>query len=191
MYPLTVELDAPLEVARWRPFLHWLLAIPHVLVLQVLGGVAGVLVFIAWFAILFTGQFPPALFQFVAMTQRYQWRVSSYALGLREQYPPFEFEMVGPDPGTDPAVWSIEEPAALSRGLIFVKWFLVIPHYLVLAFVSLAAALAWLTGAVVVLITGAWPAGIRDFLVGVNRWALRATAYVLLLRDEYPPFALR
>lgn len=191
MYPMTLDLDAPLEVARWRPLVQWFLAIPHFFVASVLSNVSGVLVFIAWFAILFTGRFPPGLFRFVAMSQRYQWRVASYAIGLREPYPPFEFEMVSTDPGTDQATWSIDEPAGLSRGLIFVKWLLVIPHFFVLAFVSFAAFFAWLVGAVAVLFTGAWPSGIREFLIGVTRWAQRATAYVYLMRDEYPPFALR
>jgi hypothetical protein len=189
-YPVRADLDAPLEIARWRPLVQWILAFPHLLMAYVLGSVAGFVVFIAWFAILFTGKFPPGLFQFLAMQQRYQWRAYSYAAGLLEPYPPFEFEMVNDDPGGYPATYSIEAPEQLSRGLIFVKWLLAIPHYIVLLFLGMAAFLAWIVGVIAVLFTGAWPAGIRDFLVGVNRWTYRVTAYLYLMRDEYPPFAL-
>jgi hypothetical protein len=190
-YPVVVELDAPLPIARWRPLVQWVLAIPQLIMVYVLGSVAGVIAFLAWFAILFTGKFPPSLFTFMAMEQRYQWRTYSYAAGLVEAYPPFEFDMTGADPGGYPATYSVEEPAQLSRGLIFVKWLLAFPHYIVLALLGIAAAFAWLVGALAVLFTGAWPAGIRDFLVGVNRWTHRVTAYIYLMRDEYAPFSLQ
>jgi hypothetical protein len=159
--------------------------------LYVLGSVAGVVSFIAWFAILFTGKMPQGLFNFLAMEQRYQWRVYAFAAGMVEPYPPFEFEMTPGDPGTSPATYAVEEPAQLSRVLIFVKWLLAIPHFFVLMFLGIGAFVAWLFGALAVLFTGAWPAGIRDFLVGVNRWTARVTAYVYLMRDEYPPFSLQ
>ena len=189
-YPVRVALDAPLEVARWRPFFNWVLAIPHLIISNVLTNVTGIVVFISWFAFLFTGKFPPGLFRFVAMSQRYQWRAVSHAIGLREPYPPFEFEMVSEDPGADPARYAVDEPEVLSRGLIFIKWLLAFPHYVALFFVVIGAFFAWIIGAFAVLFTGAWPQGIRDFLVGTTRWGSRVTAYVYLMRDEYPPFSL-
>lgn len=189
-YPVRLDLDAPLEVARWRPFFNWVLAIPHLIISNVLSNVAGVAVLIGWFAILFTGNFPPGLFRFVVMAQRYQWRALSHAMGLREAYPPFEFDMTSADPVTDQARLDVDEPETLSRGLIFIKWLLAIPHVVVLAFVFIGVFFAWIVGAFAVLFTGAWPAGIRDFIVGASRWGQRVTAYVYLLRDEYPPFSL-
>lgn len=190
-YPVAVDLDAPLQIDRWRPLVQWVLAIPQLVMVYVFGTVASVIAFIAWFAILFTGKFPPSLFTFMAMEQRYQWRTYSYAAGLVAAYPPFEFEMTTADPGGHPATYAVEEPAQLSRGLIFVKWLLAFPHYIVLALLGIAVTFAWFFGVLAVLFTGAWPAGIRDFLVGVNRWTHRVTAYVYLLRDEYPPFSLQ
>ena len=102
-YPLSVELDAPLEVARWRPLAAWLLAIPHLIVIEALQLVAGCVTFVAFFAILFTGQYPVGMFNIVVMTHRYSWRSVSYLLWMRESYPPFEFENVAEDPGGDPA----------------------------------------------------------------------------------------
>jgi hypothetical protein len=138
-YPVQVELESPLKVARWRPLVHWLLAIPQFVVVYIVNSVLGLLAFIAWFAILFTGNIPKGLFDFMAMAFRYQWRVTSYLYFMRESYPPFEFDALNLDPGTDPARLSVEYPERLSRGLIFIKILLVIPHLIALAFVGIAA----------------------------------------------------
>ena len=86
---VTLELEAPLEVARWRPLVHWLLAVPHYVVLYFLRIVSGALTVLSFFTILFTGQIPEAIFDFLVMILRYQWRVSSYVGFLREPYAPF------------------------------------------------------------------------------------------------------
>jgi hypothetical protein len=190
-YPIRTSLEAPAEVARWRPFFAWLVAIPHFIVLGVLGSVVGFLVFIAWFAILFTKRIPKGIVDFTVMYLRYQWRVMAYGLGLTEPYPPFEFEMETDDDGRYPAMLELDPADELSRGLIWVKWLLIIPHGIVLLFVYFAACVAWFFGAVAVLFTGRWPDGVRDFLVGTGRWTNRVSAYTYLLTDEYPPFALR
>ncbi|HEX3794497.1 MAG TPA: DUF4389 domain-containing protein [Acidimicrobiales bacterium] len=117
-YPVQLDLVAPNKVARWRPLVHWLLVIPHVLVLYALNAIRGVVYVISWFAILFTGKMPEGLFNFQAMTNRYQWRVVSYLLYMRESYPPFEFASVPADPGDDPARVSFQPAEKLSRGLI-------------------------------------------------------------------------
>jgi hypothetical protein len=188
--PVTVELDAPLEVARWRPLVHWLLAIPHFAILYVLNPVLEILVFISWFAILFTGNIPEGMFNFMVTIHRYQWRVYSYMLWMREPYPPFDFTGAAIDPGTDPARLSIQYPERLSRGLIFIKWLLIIPHVIVLLFLFIGAFIASLIGFFAVLITGAWPKGLRDYIIGVIRWGTRVGAYAYLLTDVYPPFSL-
>lgn len=190
-YPVHAEFDAPREVARWRPFFAWLVAIPHLIVLSVLGSVTGALVLIAWLAILFTGRMPTGIFHVLVLYLRYQWRTTTYAIGLYEDYPPFEFELTSEDMAVCPAQLDVEEPATLSRGLIWVKWLLAFPHYLVLVFVYIGAWYAWTVGAFAVLVTGRWPEGIRDFLLGTGRWTNRVYAYTYLLTDEYPPFSLR
>jgi hypothetical protein len=131
------------------------------------------------------------MFDFMVLVHRYQWRVWSYVMFMREEYPPFDFEASAGDPGTDPARLAIERPGRLSRGLPFVKWLLAVPHYVALAFLGLAAFVAAVAGGLAVLFTGAWPPGLRDFLVGVSRWSLRVQAYVMLLTDAYPPFSLQ
>ena len=187
-YPIRIELDHDLEVARWRPFVNWFLAIPHFVVLYVLGIVMYVVWFVSFFAVLFTGGFPRGLFDVNVMYWRYQWRLYSFVLGLRGGYPPFDFQTNGFEP--DVAVYEADHPERLSRLLPFVKWLLAIPHFVVIALLAVAAFFAWPIGAIAVLVTGRWPESIHHLLVGLNRWTNRVTAYVYLLTDRYPPFSL-
>ncbi|HKZ19394.1 MAG TPA: DUF4389 domain-containing protein [Acidimicrobiia bacterium] len=88
-----LELDYPnveRDLNRWMPLVKWILAIPHYLVLIVLVVVALLAVVVAWFAILFTGSYPRALFDFVVGVGRWSLRVSAYAfLLITDRYPPF------------------------------------------------------------------------------------------------------
>jgi hypothetical protein len=99
-YPSTVEEqsvhleleypDAARDLNRWLPLVKWLLAIPHYLVLAVLWPAAVVAIVVAWFAILVTGRYPRALFDFVVGVGRWSLRVSAYAfLLVTDRYPPF------------------------------------------------------------------------------------------------------
>jgi Domain of unknown function (DUF4389) len=82
--------DAERELNRWLPLVKWLLAIPHYIVLFVLGVATFFVVIISWFAILFTGRYPHALFDFVVGFFRWQNRVTAYAILLvTDTYPPF------------------------------------------------------------------------------------------------------
>ncbi|MDB5178420.1 MAG: hypothetical protein JWN01_363 [Patescibacteria group bacterium] len=102
-YPSTVETqsvhvditypDVKRDLNRWLPLVKWLLAIPHYIVLLVLGAVALVVSVVAWFAILFTGRYPRSLFDFVVGVGRWSLRVNAYAFLLTtDQYPPFSLK---------------------------------------------------------------------------------------------------
>jgi energy-coupling factor transporter transmembrane protein EcfT len=80
------------ELHRWLPLVKWLLAIPHYIVLLFLAIATLVMVIIAWFAILFTGRYPKALFDFVVGVFKWALRVVAYAFLLAtDRYPPFRF----------------------------------------------------------------------------------------------------
>jgi hypothetical protein len=96
----------------------------------------------------------------------------------------------GPAPGY-PTRLSVEYPEKLSRGLIFVKWLLVIPHIIVLYVLELALLLVSIVAWFAILFTGKYPRGLFDFSTGVVRWYTRVISYALLMTDEYPPFTLQ
>jgi hypothetical protein len=191
-YPTRLDIAAaPPETARWRPFAQWLLALPHLVILQALQGVAQVVAVVSWFWILVTGRLPAGLAAFQAMYVRYWMRTASYVAFLREAYPPFAFTATAEDPGDDPDVRVEVSPRLDDRNrlTVLVRLVLVIPHAVVLALLGLAATLVLLVSAFAILVTGRWPAGLRPFVVGCARWWLRVEAYMLLLVDDYPPFA--
>jgi hypothetical protein len=95
-----------------------------------------------------------------------------------------------PSPLGYPVQLEISQPAELNRWLPLVKWLLVIPHLFVLFFVGIAAFFVAIFGFFAVLITGTWPRGAFDFMVGTFRWAYRVAAYMHLMVDPYPPFSL-
>jgi hypothetical protein len=124
------------------------------------------------------------------MILRYQWRAVSYALFMRNEYPPFDFAMDADRVTADPAVLTVVEPAEMSRGLIFVKWLLLIPHYIAILVLAIVTYVVVIVAFFAVLFTGKWPKGMRDFVVGVVRWEFRVTAYLYFMTDDYPPFSL-
>ncbi|WP_240195348.1 DUF4389 domain-containing protein [Nocardioides faecalis] len=206
-YPLRIdgELDPNTSRALW--LVKWLLAIPHYVVLAFLGIAFSFLTFLAFFAILFTGRYPRVIFDFNVGVLRWGWRVTFYAYGVlgTDRYPPFSLHDV-PD---YPAHLDVDYPERLSRGLVLVKWWLLaIPHFLVLSAILGGATLAvgddmgassWspgllpvlvLVAAICLLFTKRYPPRLFDLVVGLERWSTRVTAYVTLMTDRYPPFAL-
>jgi hypothetical protein len=191
-YPVTLEFDAAEEVARWRPFVHWLLAIPHYLVLLAIQIVAVIVAIIAWFAILFTGRLSYSFAGLMTMAVRYQTRITMYVYFLREEYPKFDIDATPADPGTD-ARLRVSADAALegrNRLTTAFRFILVIPHWIVLWVLGYAVGVVVFIAAFAVLFTRRWPAGLRDFVVRYERWYVRVGGYAFFLTDEYPPFSL-
>lgn len=191
-HPAQLELHADRQIDRWRPLVQWLLAVPQLLVAHALNSLRGVLTLISLFTVLFTKEIPRPLFDAIVMTYRYEWRTLSYALFLHEDYPPFDFRPAAADDGAEAhTTLSLAYPEQLDRWKPLYKWFLAIPHFLVVLALVVAAVGAVVVGFFAVLFTGQFPLGPRDFIVDVYRYGLRVQAYVGLLTDRYPPFALR
>ncbi len=207
-YPLTLEGRLDPALSRWLWLVKWVLAIPHYVVLAFLwiGFVAATAA--ALVAILVTGRYPRALFDYNRGVLRWSWRVAHYswsALGT-DRYPPFTLDDV-PD---YPARLDIAYPEHLSRGLVLVKWWLLaLPHYLVVGL--LVGGGVWVAGrddpwfgtassgligilvlvaALVLTVTGRYPVAVYDLVLGLNRWVYRVVAYAALMTDVYPPFRL-
>jgi len=185
-YPLRFDVEYPEQLNRWLVLVKWLLAIPHILIVNALVNVASVIHVIGFFAILFTTKYPQPLFEFVVNIYRWQANLYAYLGLMRDEYPPFSWE-----PGQYPVNFEIDYPPELNRWLPLVKWLLAVPHYVVLFFLAIAALVVWVIAFFAILFTGAYPRGMFDFVVGVLRWGNRVNAYVFFMRDEYPPFSLK
>jgi hypothetical protein len=153
---------------------------------QTAGGLASGLVLATALMIVFRQLYPRWWFDFSRELTRFEARVGAYAALLTDRYPStvdeqsVHLEIDYPNVETD-----------LNRWYPLVKWLLVIPHYFVLFFLSIASFFAVILAWFAILATGRYPRSLFDFNVGVSRWWLRVGAYAfLLVTDRYPPFSL-
>ncbi|WP_423980879.1 DUF4389 domain-containing protein [Ilumatobacter sp.] len=137
--------------------------------------------------ILFRKRYPRWWFDFALELTRFSARVGAYLVLLTDTYPS---TVEHQDVTLDITYPNVEQD--LNRWLPLVKWFLAIPHYIVLFFMGIGAFFVVIVAWFAILITGRYPRGLFDYVVGVGRWGLRVTAYAFLLTtDQYPPFSLR
>ncbi len=194
-YPVSLTVEYPDRLSRgWLLlkvlFGYWYVYIPHGICLWIYEIGVGIVTFIAFWAILFTGKYPRGMFDFVAGYWRWSIRVSAYMSLLRDEYPPFSGE---PEVGY-PVALTVDYPDRLSRGWLLLKvffgWLYVgIPHGIMLAIYGIGVAIITFIAFWAILFTGKYPEGMFDFVAGFWRWITRVNAYMGLLRDEYPPFS--
>ena len=136
--------------------------------------------------ILFRQKYPRWWFDWNLEVARFTTRINAYLLLLRDDYPSTDERQA--------VTVDIDYPDAqndLNRVLPLVKWFLAIPHYIVLSVLGIAGVVVVVLGWFAVLFTGTLPMWMFRFLEGMMRWGLRVTAYAFLLTtDRYPPFRL-
>ncbi len=183
--------DSPYEVARWRPLVHWLLYIPHAIILNALQVLSRVVFLVYWLMLIFTGKLHPGLYGVMAMYERYNARAGGFLIGYSQTYPPFDFSTNTTDNNAYPpvrlALPSVPEVVPRSAALNVIK---AIPHYIVLMIYFIGAAVVAVIGWLAVLFTGAWPHGMRDFLVRVGNYYYRLWTYITMVDNEYPKFGL-
>lgn len=205
-YPASLTVDYPdRELNRLSTFFRLLWVIPIAIILALVTSAtysgsdstgetawsislsAGGVTFLATLLMLvFRQKYPRWWFDWNIALTRFSMRVEAYMALLRDEYPSTDeeqavhIEIPYPDAKT-----------GLNRWLPLVKWFLAIPHYIVLFFLCLAAFVVVVVAWFAILFTGRYPKGLFDFVVGVMRWSLRVSAYAFLLTtDQYPPFSL-
>ena len=205
-YPARLAVDYTVEHNRLTTLIRLVLVIPIAIIYGALtagatstvyndsgqtvsstsGGIVAGLFVATLLMILFRQRYPRWWFDFARELTRFAARVGAYVVLLTDEYPStVEEQRVHLD---------IDYPDAeqdLNRWLTLVKWFLAIPHYIVLFFLSIAAFVVVVIAWFAILFTGRYPRPLFDYVVGVGRWALRVQAYAtLLVTDQYPPFRL-
>ena len=202
VHPARLTVDYPdRQLNRTTTFFRLFAAIPIVIVLSTVAGgswqwsyengkeaaaAGGLLFFGPLLMILFRQKYPRWWFDFNLQLTRFSTRVSSYLALMSDRYPSTDeeqsvhLELEYPDVKRD-----------LNRWMPLVKWFLAIPHYIVLVFLVIASVFAVIGAWFAILFTGHYPRGLFNFVEGVMRWGLRVEAYSMLLTtDKYPPFRL-
>lgn len=173
-----------------RSFFGFLyIMIPHGFLLGIMGFVGALLRFVAWWIVLFTAKYPKSFFDFQLGLLKWSTRVSARILNLADGYPAF-----GTSGTDDKTNVYIVYPETLSRGTLLLRAFLgvfyvYIPHGICLFFRGIGTYFVVLIAWWVVLITGKYPKGMHDFVVGTLRWATRLNIYMSFMTDKYPPFS--
>jgi hypothetical protein len=201
-YPVRFDVDYPEEgLDRLTTFFRIFMAIPIVIVIDLLSGgfggyntdayhlgaaFAGFVVLPALLMILFRAKYPRWWFDWNLELARFHARINAYLSLLRDEYPSTDEQQA--------VHLEIDYPNVendLSQGMPLVKWFLAIPHYVILAVLAIVGFLGVIVAWFAILFTGRYPKGIFDFIVGIHRWALRVAGYAfLMVTDKYPPFSL-
>jgi Domain of unknown function (DUF4389) len=195
-YPVQYSVEYPdRDLNRLTTGFRLIVAIPILVVAAALGGhawgpgpviAAGVVFLPALLMIVFRQKYPRWWYDWNLELLRFTNRVGVYLALMDDRYPSTdEHQSVSLDfPYPD-------AERGLNRWLPLVKWFLAIPHYIVLVFMWLAAIVCVILAWFAILFTGRYPRGLFDFLVGVGRWTNRVTGYAfVLVTDQYPPFRL-
>ena len=200
-YPVQFDVDFPSRpLDRLSTAFRFIVAIPIVIVLTMLSGeafrdgnhdrstlvIGGAAVFVPLvLMIVFRQKYPRWWFDWNLNLLRFSSRVTAYLALLDDRYPSTD---------EDQAVhldFPYPDARQLNRWLPLVKWFLAIPHYVVLLFLGLAAVIAVIAAWFAILFTATYPRGLFDFVVGVIRWSNRVNGYAFaLVTDQYPPFSL-
>jgi hypothetical protein len=147
-----------------------------------LGGIAWLLAIVSWFTIVISGVHINVFRRYTRFYLRWRVRALAYMMLLADRYPPF-------GDGEYPARLTLVEPAARDRLAVGFRILLAIPHLIVLFFLVCAWWITSIVSWLLILVTGDYPQGLYDFGAGVLRWMIRVEAYMLLMVDEYPPFA--
>jgi len=204
-YPVTFAVDYPdRKLNRLTSFFRLFMLIPILIVLGAIGGFsasseagestgtfamagAGLLTLPVLLLVLFRKKYPRWWFDWNLELQRLGSRVGAYALLMDDRYPSTDDQQ---SVHLDYAYPDVERD--LGRGMPLVKWFLAIPHYVVLFFLGIGAVVAAVIAWFAILFTGRYPRGLFDYVEGVMRWHNRVIGYAFtLVTDRYPPFQLR
>ena len=178
---ILVAFAEPADQRRLTVLVRLILAIPHIVVLWVLGIAAEVVALICWFAALVTGRLPDALAEFQVGYLRWATRFYAYLFLLTDEYPPFEFA------DSDYPVRMRAQPGRLNRLAVLFRIILVIPAWIVSVVLGYGISfLVMLVTWLIVLIAGRMPRPLHEALAAAVRYQVRVSGYFLMLTAQYP-----
>ncbi len=204
-YPVKLSIDYPdRKLDRLTSFFRIFTIVPIAIVISLMvgsssswgehhdawrwgvGGTSGILFLPTLLMVLFRQKYPKWWFEWNVNITKFTTRVCNYFALMTDVYPSTDeeqtvhIEIPYPDAKKDIKPW-----------MPLVKWFLAIPHFIVLGLLLIAVTVVWIISWFAILFTGKYPRSFFDFNLGVFRWSLRVTAYALILvTDTYPPFSL-
>jgi hypothetical protein len=181
-YPVDLVGGQDLERSRLTVFFRFFLLIPHYVVLALYGIAAFFVIFIAWFAAVFTGRVPGGMHNFIAGYLRYATRVAAYQAILANPFPPFG------GGSSYPVDLEVAPPVKQGRLGVFFRYFLALPCLFVAGFLNGLVAVLSFAAWFVVLIIGRMPGGMQSFGLFCLRFNARTQAYVYLINPRYPAF---
>jgi hypothetical protein len=187
MYPVQYEADYVEKRSRVTTFFRWITVIPAAIVTYLYGIAAGIVVFISWFALLFTGRYPEGMYNFVAGFVRNQTRVYSYAYLLTDAYPPFNGQE---EPGYPVRVHIAPPKESYSRLKVLFRIILLIPVAIIWYVYNIMLGVGALCSWVVIIFTGKQPEGLQNFINMAVRYHVDAAAYYHLITEDFPPITV-
>ena len=185
-YPARLDVDYPDNLDRLSTLLRLIFAIPIMLLVALMSYAQNnVIVLPTLVMILVRQKYPRWWFDFNLEYTRFTGRINAYLALLTDRYPSTDEEQS--------VHIEVDYPnaAQLNRFLPLIKWLLALPHYIVLAVLVILSTLAEIVAWVAIVATGSYPRPLFNFVVGVQRYSLRVSAYAFLMAtDRYPPFSL-
>ena len=164
--------------------------IPHFVILAVFHIVAWLLAILTMLAVLLTGKLPAGIASFQTMYIRYYARVLSYVHVIHPQYPPFEFSSSAEDPGGSAVAVTVDvAPGDRNRLAALFRPIYGLPQIVFVTVYSYLVVVAVTIAYFIILFTGRWPEGMRNFVTGFYRVHARYLAFIYMLTDQYPPFS--
>lgn len=184
-YPVQLELDYVEQRSRATTFFRLILAIPLLIVGFFYTIALEVVVFIAWFVLLFTARWPEGLYNFTVGVIRFLLRVDSYLFYAVDPYPPFGLE----DDPNYPARFHADAPLEeYSRLKILLRIFYIIPAAIVIYVLRILLSFVWFADWIVITVTGRQPEGLQNAVRFILTYYAGAFALFTLVTQTYPPF---
>lgn len=165
------------------------IALPHAFLLVFVSIASMFVGIINFWTILITGKMKRSMFDFQLNVMRWSLRVNARLMNLSDGYPHF-----GMTHNDQHVMLEVEYPEESNRISVLLRalfgvWYVMLPHAFILVFLQIGAMFVRIIAFWVVLITGKYPKGMHDYMVGVIRWNIRVNLFMSYLTDVYPPFS--